>query len=105
MRLIDADDLKKWIMEVPIKDMETAIDNATTIGGWISVEDRLPEKGEIVLALVKATNPSYGQYHVIAALQNDGLWDSWDEEFCISGDPITHWMPLPEPPKEESNDD
>jgi uncharacterized protein DUF551 len=56
---------------------------------WISVKDRLPEKEKKVLVYAKyfeTTQDSLTKY---------GDW--------LDSDPqanITHWMPLPEPPKE-----
>lgn len=55
---------------------------------WISVEDRLPEPGVDVLA-------AYRDRHINMGTAGD----DWLEEDIEDGD-ITHWMPLPEPPKE-----
>ena len=61
---------------------------------WISVRDRLPEEETEVLcylgnALWKG---------IVVAFRRHGDWyfDGWK---CPT---VTHWMPLPEPPKEES---
>lgn len=56
---------------------------------WISVEDRLPEPGVDVLA-------AYRDRHINMGTAGD----DWLEEDIEDGY-ITHWMPLPEPPKEE----
>ena len=66
--------------------------------GWISVKDRLPENGQLVLTLKTYlseygwTDPSY----VIDSgwMKNDRRFD-WDK-----GGKTIYWMPLPEPPKE-----
>ena len=72
---------------------------------WISVEERLPEPKTAVLA--------YGQRHVFNGKKIEGLpmarvaytrgmeegWFSWDSEDVID---VTHWMPMPEPPKEDA---
>jgi len=63
---------------------------------WISVEERMPESSTraLVMRFDYVTNtPFY-----------DLLWfdkdEWWNRRF--SGDyAVTHWMPLPEPPKEE----
>lgn len=59
---------------------------------WISVKDRLPEDTGYVLAW----SPRY-QEVVIA-------WYSEEEDFWRTEDDLapfpSHWMPLPEPPKE-----
>lgn len=55
---------------------------------WISVEDRLPEPGVDVLA-------AYRDRHINMGTAGD----DWLEEDIEDGY-ITHWMPLPEPPRE-----
>ncbi len=58
---------------------------------WISVKDRLPEIGEPVIIY-------YGRF-VAEAMRNDNgvfVVSCSDEE----AEDVTHWMPLPEPPKE-----
>lgn len=61
---------------------------------WISVKDRLPEIYERVIYYV----PGWGIYY--GNRQEDDTWDAPD----VFGPPwlsesVTHWMPLPEPPK------
>ena len=56
---------------------------------WISVEERLPEPDVPVLAVLNARN---GEPFVDTVMWN----------ICkVMRDGVTHWMPLPEPPKEE----
>lgn len=55
---------------------------------WIRVEDRLPEPGVDVLA-------AYRDRHINMGTAGD----DWLEEDIEDGY-ITHWMPLPEPPRE-----
>lgn len=57
---------------------------------WISVEDRLPEPGVDVLVV-------YPDKHINMGTAGS---DDWLEEDFEDGN-ITHWVPLPEPPKEE----
>jgi hypothetical protein len=54
---------------------------------WISVKDRLPEKGKDVLC-VDHRGAFIGCF-------SDGIW--YDVDSCNV--PVTHWMPLPELPK------
>ena len=66
---------------------------------WISVEDRLPEPEKDVIILDKSKRID------IDCLSNDGeggyfWWKSCYTIWC-DDDEITHWMPIPELPKEE----
>lgn len=66
---------------------------------WYTVEEKLPENEESVIAVAKN-----GSYYPQARLSN-GTWewayeagaDYWADIYV----PVTHWMPSPEPPKEE----
>ena len=64
---------------------------------WIPVSERLPEKNVRVLCY----RP--GQYYemVVAKLVGDG-WERWGKDHDTGENLITHWMPLPEPPKEDA---
>lgn len=63
---------------------------------WIPVTERLPKYFEQVLVHVPGDKPFTTVHEV--HLRKDGLWDRglyrYDKE------DVTHWMPLPEPPKE-----
>lgn len=72
--------------------------------GWISVKDRLPEIRHAVLGYT----PFHENIWAIT-LHEDGCWYFWhpgtskyDPDWY---GPITHWMPMPEKPKEEENAD
>ena len=75
---------------------------------WISVKDRLPEL-HIVVALMDCTsyrnngNQEVNNPHVVQAghLTHFGgnYWSVYGER-GLEVDSFTHWMPLPEPPKE-----
>lgn len=69
---------------------------------WISVEDRLPEDDGDVLAIASGyptPNITLEDVMVIAAFYEGEGW--YIEEYPDWDDPIiTHWMQLPEPPKE-----
>lgn len=69
---------------------------------WISIKDRLPECGIPVLVTYLGYNTGKQHCDGIAAVDSGGMWGWWDgddaEETVIVY--ITHWMPLPNPPKE-----
>ena len=72
------------------------ISNGVTVQEWISVDDRLPENGDVVLGLMK-----FGGQRLL-------LWDgasSWWLEYGL-GDgwkktDVAYWTQLPEPQKGE----
>lgn len=107
---------------------------------WISVEERLPENEETVLAVTKHSfhthngireittvsavfhtdgktfsgdskyNFDEGDVYLIYDEDNDeyivpeGWWEStyFTEQFAAVDEEVLYWMPLPEPPKEET---
>ena len=83
------------------------IDNGVTVQEWVSVDDRLPDKDGcyIVTACDEGCSCGDGIWYdtvVIEAEHYKGEW-SWNEngtEYDIT-DLVTHWMPLPNPPKGE----
>ena len=64
---------------------------------WIPVTERLPDKGKVVLAL--------GKRHATSGMfQGTSKYDPklWHWRGGMLKE-VTHWMPLPEPPKGEQN--
>ena len=77
------------------------IANGVTVQEWISVDDRLPEEGEYVLCVLKGFNYG-GKIQVCKFVPADKFKDKPYFEHFRNGFPsVTHWMPLPEPPKGE----
>jgi hypothetical protein len=72
---------------------------------WISVKDKLPEYPQVVLVTNKDSNLYSTAYFNGTQWIPDPFvigYDSWDDftALRLMIEP-THWMPLPEPPKEE----
>lgn len=64
---------------------------------WISVKDRLPEDQRSVL-----TVNGHGEIRTMGLWSKFGDEWTWVHNFCtMHYNDITHWMPMPEPPKEE----
>ena len=77
------------------------INNGVTVQEWISVNDRLPEEGEYVLCVLKGFNYG-GKIQVCKFVPADKFKDKPYFEHFRNGFPsVTHWMPLPQPPKGE----
>ena len=61
---------------------------------WIPVSERLPERpGEVLVSIAK--------YTVIAFFRGDGKFETAGGVVFKAGDMLTHWMPKPEPAKED----
>lgn len=76
-------------LEAEIARLRAEIDRLKR-GGWISVRERLPKIGDNVLVFYRRAN-EYG----VDIMRFVGRW--------VKVDPlieVTHWQPLPEPPKE-----
>ena len=101
--------------------------NGVTVQRWIPVTERLPEDGEIVLiydgnAYQWKKNQSVAKfvkgkskeqlkaegYKIICSADEHGnnkkpyRWVSTNSPMSWFGQMVTHWMPLPQPPKEEA---
>lgn len=62
---------------------------------WIPTDERLPEHGDVVLCHHK-------HFDCQVICQWDKRSNVWlDDKWTYGTGCITHWMPLPEPPKEE----
>ena len=76
---------------------------------WISVKDRLPEEGDsyIVAGKMRLQGEPWEYFTDVAASHGcyiDGFWDTFNDWVEGNETHITHWMPMPEPPKEEEDD-
>lgn len=68
---------------------------------WISVKDRLPEHDDYCLVclgrhIVRIGVYKYGHWHYCVGIY-------MTEPELRPGMYVTHWMPLPEPPKESAS--
>lgn len=106
MRLIDADklhaEISKWPDSVIYKDwVQSAIATAPTVpvgGDWVNTKDRLPEVQKEVLIYL----PEYDSVETAALFEIPSLnlkeWAQNEDAYMLNE--VSHWMPLPEPPKE-----
>lgn len=71
------------------------ISNGVTVQKWIPVSERLPEEWKHVLVLLRT-----GGCEVAGHVEEERVWRvCWNHDF-VEEYSVTHWMPLPEPPKE-----
>jgi len=65
---------------------------------WISVKDRLPDLLDGVIVWQKWSDEEVCNYHSMSFCIYDGdRFTTRDGAECFA---TTHWMPLPEPPKD-----
>jgi len=64
------------------------------MSNWISVEDRLPEGTAWVLVHGGGTINCMGY--------SKGEFKDWTDASAFNVATVTHWMPLPSPPAEQS---
>ena len=89
--------LDEWWWEEKIRRIaDHLISNGVTVQEWISVDERLPEKGEEVLVFDTREN-----WTGFAWLRPDETWTALGFDFPLDLGEVTHWMPLPEKPKGE----
>ena len=71
------------------------ISHGVTVQEWISVDDRLPEHGDVVVVW-----HTYMEHPFVC--QWDERSDCWiDNKWTFGRNTITHWCYLPQPPKGE----
>lgn len=120
MRLIDADALvvdleKRYTYEMAdgrnkaygkgVRDAIKDIWDTPTVGGWISVEDRLPETNDEVLTTYIVNGNKTKRFVEAAsycgAINGEGFWTSPWDEFIVPGtrQEVIAWMPMPKPYK------
>lgn len=146
MRLIDADAFEREVMmmtdEALCEDccynVLAKLDDASTVGGWVSVKDRLPESGKHVLITCEIRSLyGYKKQYVCEAFYaaehsisegkypddtdcydyseeddeyylKEGWYEvihNWDDySSVVIYDFVTHWMALPEPAQEATDE-
>ncbi|HCB8947115.1 TPA: DUF551 domain-containing protein [Klebsiella pneumoniae] len=90
--------------DTPAINSLQSVDSVT--GGWIPVSERMPDDDDFVYIWPR---PDFGvELHVGQYCECSPKGDGWyaqvyEQNYGIEWHPITvtHWMPLPNPPKEE----
>ena len=97
-------ELSKYQKEVP-KIVEY-IDylRSLPVNRWISVGDKLPENNKLVLCYAQSTTGE-GNSYFLGAIVHGEFWflkvnDIGHVSYPVLHWEVTHWQPLPEPPKD-----
>lgn len=97
--LISVADVQRILLEVPTVEPNL---------GWISVKDRLPKSmaNEVLVWLKHKALVGYIGLGHYEKYNGQEIWFDLEhgEAFSIRGYTVTHWMPLPEPPKMERSE-
>ncbi|MDC9624097.1 DUF551 domain-containing protein [Xenorhabdus sp. XENO-7] len=67
---------------------------------WIKCSDRLPETYDDILLVVDGSNDIHVGYFILDEYEGK-CFHSLGEDLFFKIEYVTHWMPLPEPPKGE----
>lgn len=78
-----------------MREAADRIEEMVRCAAWIRVEDKLPESFRPVIVCREKRK---GEYIVEQGVKDVGDW--W-KVYGVRTKHVTHWMPLPEPPKEE----
>ena len=81
----------------PDRYADHLISNGVTVQEWISVKDMMPEAGGYVVCIAKR-NPFSRFMPMVARIEKNGWVNPITEQYISE---VTHWMPIPQPPKGE----
>ena len=92
--------LRKPIFPHELADTTEAVadyllDSGVTVQEWVSVKDRLPEDGGYAVCIAKR-NPFSRFMPMVARIEKNGWVNPITEQYISE---VTHWMPIPQPPK------
>lgn len=104
-RYIDGDRLIRWVEDLDARGRFMTIQDIRFIVAelanscWVNVKAKLPEVGKVVLALGERSATT-GMFQGTMANRPDiWMWKNHTPKH------VTHWMLLPEPPKEYDDDE
>lgn len=89
-----------------ISRLDKLINDSKEKPHWISVTEKLPEDMKMVIGFTPCDGYMFVGYH-ITSIYHDRDFSHWNIVTAMRSTrkmtkKVTHWMPLPEPPKEET---
>lgn len=100
-RIVGALSVSMMPMEMELECVRF-LDRCLEVPKWIPVTERLPESGANVLVCVtdRIDNVKLEKAYLLAqyCVEDGWILEMWPD---IETPNVTHWMPLPKPPKEE----
>ena len=95
---------KLFVVDDNVEQAEYLVEHGVTVQEWVSVEDRLPDSCGFPCLLCGEN--SFGQIRVFEGFtgymeRGKFEWHSNQKDIDIDVWTITHWMPMPHPPKGE----
>lgn len=91
--------LDQDVLDEALRRLNTHPHNGEQGGEWVSVDERLPDKtGHYCVALSDPDDVGWS-----TAVSWTAFWNGDGFEDCDpveDGQPVTHWMPMPQPPQQ-----
>ena len=69
------------------------------MNNWIRIEDKLPEDSQRVIVYFERTGIDIMKYHDLEGTEDEKMGKNLFTGNGFLTDDVTHWMPVPEPPK------
>ena len=99
---IDAEKVESDCVDALLKDALAYIKQLEAVQPkWISVEERLPDDRGNFITKIHCDNGDWIEVNTFDYMEKEWWHDAVN---CTVTKFVTHWMPLPEPPKEDCNE-
>lgn len=101
---IDAEKVESDCVDALLKDALAYIQQLEAAQPkWISVEERLPDDRGNFITKIHCDNGDWIEMNTFDYMEKEWWHDAVDRTVEAT-EFVTHWMPLPEPPKEDCNE-